>query len=103
MPVLLPLGLARLVKGAPEVILEHCDTADELAAMREEIARKINQAYLSRRRLSRLAQRGGTCRAGDRIRPPPAGRTAPSSRPRRARRSPRTCRRARSGSAPPHG
>jgi len=42
----LPLGLARLVKGAPEVILEHCDTADELAAMREEIARKINQAYL---------------------------------------------------------
>jgi magnesium-transporting ATPase (P-type) len=33
-------------KGAPEVILEHCDTADELAAMREEIARKINQAYL---------------------------------------------------------
>jgi len=42
----LPLGLARLVKGAPEVILEHFDTADELAAMREEIARKINQAYL---------------------------------------------------------
>ena len=27
-------------------ILEHCNTADELAAMREEIARKINQAYL---------------------------------------------------------
>ena len=27
-------------------ILEHCNTADELAAMREEIARKINEAYL---------------------------------------------------------
>ena len=45
---MLPLGLARLVKGAPEVILEHCDTADKLAAMREEIARKIKSGILVR-------------------------------------------------------
>ena len=75
-------------------------TPDELTAMRDEIARRINQAYCTR--LSPPARRGGACRAADRSRlRRRAERTAPSRRRPPAPPSARTRRRARNGSARP--
>ena len=85
---------ARVVAEVPIERPREKRTAEELAALRAEIARRASPKP--------AAPCGGSCRAADRSQRSRAGRTARSSRKRPPSPPARTGRRARSGSFPPH-